>query len=330
MPREEVSTVSLRQELVTWAQGQAVNFRQLGRRPGIRAKTGSKWLARSRRGGAAAPADQSRRPRHAPAQTPPAPEQAVPELRRQHPAGGWRQPRARPQASGRADVPAASTITAIPRRHSRRGGRAGQPRASLRSEHPAPNNLWQVDFKGHFAPADGRRRHSLTVPDDHARFALGLRAGADERGATVQRELTALSRAYGLPLRVLLGNGSPWGARPDSPYTPLTVWRLRRGAGVSHGRPYHPQTQGQDERFHRTLKAEVLARGPAADLPAARARFAAWRGVYALQRPHEALGLQVPASRSRPSPRPFPEARPPVEYGPSDVMLRVREGGWFS
>jgi len=330
MPWKEVSTMSLRQEFVTLARAGAVNVRELCRRFGISAKTGYKWLRRFRQGGTAALADQSRRPRHSPGQTPAALERAVLDLRQQHPAWGGRKLRARLQALGQADVPAASTITAILRRHGQLGGRAGQPRAFVRFEHPAPNDLWQMDFKGHFALADGRRCHPLTVLDDHSRFALGLRACVDERGATVQQELTALFRAYGLPWRMLMDNGSPWGDDPDNPYTPLTVWLLRLGVGVSHGRPYHPQTQGKDERFHRTFKAEVLGRGPVADLPAAQARFDAWRGVYNLQRPHEALGLQVPASRYRPSPRPFPEALPPLAYGPADVVRRVQEGGWFS
>ena len=56
-----------------------------------------------------------------------------------------------------------------------------------------------------------------------------------------------------------MDNGSPWGNDGLNPYTPLTVWLIRLGIGVSHSRPYHPQTQGKDERFHRTFKAEVLA-----------------------------------------------------------------------
>ena len=62
-------------------------------------------------------------------------------------------------------------------------------------------------------------------------------------------------RRYGLPRRMLMDNGPPWGGEPDF-YTELTLWLLRLGVQVSHGRPRHPQTQGKDERFHRTFRAE--------------------------------------------------------------------------
>ncbi|NIR98045.1 MAG: transposase family protein, partial [Gammaproteobacteria bacterium] len=115
----------------------------------------------------------------------------------------------------------------------------------------------QMDFKGHFA-LDAGRCHPLTVLDDHSRYAVGLYACGDERTGTVQGRLSEVFRRYGLPERMLMDNGSPWGDDGTHPYTPLTVWLLRLGVGVSHGRPYHPQTQGKDERFHRTLGAEVL------------------------------------------------------------------------
>lgn len=331
MPWKEVSTMSLRQEFVVLAQDDAVCFRDLCRRFGISAKTGYKWRQRYQQGGDAALADRSRRPQRSPGRTAEALEQAVLALRQQHPAWGGRKLRARLQALGHAAVPAASTITEILRRHGQLDpGRAGQPRAFVRFEHPAPNALWQMDFKGHFALGDGSRCHPLTVLDDHSRFALGVRACADEQGTTVQQELTALFRVYGLPGRMVMDNGSPWGDDPDNPYTPLTVWLLRLGVRVSHGRPYHPQTQGKDERFHRTLKAEVLREGVLGDRAAAQRHFDQWRGIYNLERPHEALGLQVPASRYRPSARPFPEVLPPITYGPGDVVRKVQEGGWFS
>ena len=87
---------------------------------------------------------------------------------------------------------------------------------------------------------------------------------------------------------------------------------------------------GKDERFHRSLKAEVLS-GPAfADLAAAERAFDRWRNVYNTQRPHEAIGLAVPVSRYQPSPRDYAETIAPFEYAPGDIVRRVQQGGHVS
>lgn len=125
--------------------------------------------------------------------------------------------------------------------------------------------------------------------DDRSCFLLGLAACAKAQRPTVQAQLTTLFRRYGLPDRVLCDNGAR--------YAQLGVWLLRLGIATSHGRPYHPQTQGKDERLHRSLTAEVLRQDRFADLNAAQRAFDRWRTIYNEQRPHEALGLAVPASR---------------------------------
>src|SRR6202034_833823 len=92
-------------------------------------------------------------------------------------------------------------------------------RAFKRFEHATANELWQMDFKGHFALGNGKRCHSLTVLDDHSRYAVGLRLCANEQGKTVQRELIDIFRTYGLPRKMLMDNGSPWGDEEGQPYT---------------------------------------------------------------------------------------------------------------
>ena len=96
---------------------------------------------------------------------------------------------------------------------------------------------------------------------------------------------------------------------------------------MSHSRPYHPQTQGKDERFHRTLKAEVLQGPPMADLQQAQATFERWREVYNQQRPHQALGMCVPLQRYRPSQRPYCERPAVPEYGDADQVRKVQQHG---
>lgn len=183
-----------------------------------------------------------------------------------------------------------------------------------------------MDFKGHI-PCGTARCHPLTVLADHSRYSLTLAACADERTETVQTQLIDTFRHYGLPHRLLVDNGSPWGtAGAEHGYTPLTIWLLRLGVRVSHSRPRHPQTMGKDERFHRTLKAELLG-DLLPDFAVAQQRFDAWRWLYNRERPHEALSDAVPASRYPPSERPYPEQLTPVEYAPADHVRKMHDHG---
>jgi transposase InsO family protein len=329
MPWKDVSLMSSRLEFVTLACSEGANVRELCRRYQISPKTAYKWIGRHRAGGPAALVDRPRRPVSSPARCANTIEAEVLRLRDKHPAWGGRKLRARLITLGQADVPAASTITEVLRRNDRLVP-ATAPAACVRFERDAPNQLWQMDFKGHFATNSGRC-HPLTVLDDHSRFALGLAACGNEQDGTVRGHLTALFRRYGLPERVLCDNGPPWGtAGSGQRYSGLGVWLLRLGVGVGHGRALHPQTQGKEERFHRTLKVEVIQGRTFADLIVCQNRFDPWREVYNHERPHEALDMAVPASRYRPSDRPFPETLPVWEYGPTDAVRKVACDGTIS
>lgn len=106
-------------------------------------------------------------------------------------------------------------------------------------------------------------------------------------------------------------------------WTKFAVWLLKLGVDVLHSRPYHPQSRGKNERFHRTLKAEVFAFRQFRDLAEVQCAFDDWRTVYNLQRPHQALGQEVPASRFRPSPRSMPERLPQVQYDEHEIVRTV-------
>jgi len=303
------------------------NRRELCKRFGISPKTGYKWLRRYQSDGSGGLQERSRRPHHSPEQTDENIEHAIIALRGKHPDWGGRKLRRRLLDLGYCDVPAPSTITDVLRRHGLLDRvLAGQVRDYQRFEHPYPNGLWQMDFKGHFA-LDRGRCHPLTVLDDHSRFNLALRACRNEQGVTVQGELTGTFQHYGLPERMLVDNGSPWGNDTQSQITPLTVWLMRLGIGVTHARPYHPQTLGKDERFHRTLKREVLSHTVFHHLDQCQHRFDQWREIYNLERPHEALELDVPAQHYKPSRRTFPETLPPIEYGPGETVRKVQAKG---
>ena len=200
MPWKEVSVMSERQEFVRLAQAEEFSMRELCRRFGVSPTTGYKWLKRYRGRGDAGLADMSRRPRHSPGRTRPEVEQLVLELREKRPAWGARKLQRRLLDQGYNDLPSPSTITAILRRHGRIDpGEGDKHKPWQRFERVAPNELWQMDFKGHFPLSSEGRCHPLTVLDDHSRYSLGLEACGDERDQTVKGRLTTIFRRYGLP-----------------------------------------------------------------------------------------------------------------------------------
>lgn len=328
MAWREESIVSQRLEFVTLALAEGANVRELCRRFRISAPTGYKWIARHRAAGEAALVNRSRRPHVSPDKSDAAIEAAVLKVREQHPAWGARKIRAVLIARG-VESPATSTVHAIlVRRGKIDPARREKHQAWQRFEHDRPNALWQMDFKGHVPMHRGGRCHPLTILDDHSRFSIGLWACDNEQRGTVQPRLIEAFRRFGLPERVLCDNAPPWGvASMNCRHTRLTVWLLRLGVVTVHGRACHPQTQGKEERFHRTLKAELLSRMDLRDLRQAQEAFDVWRGTYNLTRPHEALGMSVPASRYACSQRPYPERLPEVEYAPGELTRRVTHDG---
>jgi len=302
---------------------------ELCRRFGVSRKTGYKWRRRFVAHGAAALRDHLPDRTRPEQQTTPAIERAVLALRRKHPTWGPRKLHRRLLDLGEAPaaLPAVSTFARILRRGGCIAERAtAQPQPMQRFSRPEPNQLWQMDFKGHFPLQRQGRCHPLTVLDDCSRYALGLQACADEQTVTVQGRLQHIFTLYGLPESILCDNGPPWGGSGPE-HTRLTVWLWRLGVSVIHGRPFHPQTQGKDERFHRTLKADLLARHDWRDLRQAQRRFDRYRHLYNHDRPHEALALAVPASRYRASPRRYPAQLPPIEYATTEVVRLVKNKG---
>jgi putative transposase len=250
-------------------------------------------------------------------------EAAVLKVRDAHPAWGARKIVRCLERDGLA-APACSTVHEILRRWDRVGPRRGPlGQAYQRFEKPAPNQLWQMDFKGWVALSSGVRCHPLTMVDDHSRYALCLAACDNQQTGTVQGHLERTFRCYGLPDALFVDNGAPWGEASGQSFTQLGVWLLKLGIDVLHSRPHHPQSRGKNERFHRTLNAEVLALNCFRDLAAMQRAFDQWRAVYNLDRPHEALGQEVPASRYRISARVMPERVREPEYDDGEIVRRV-------
>lgn len=309
-----------REELCRLALQKGANRRELCRRYKVKPRILYKWLDRYRQEGVGGLSNRSRRPHHSPSRTEPEMEAAVLAVRRENPVWGGRKIAATLERQG-LSPPSPSTITEILRRNGQPMVAPGQ-KAWKRFEHDAPNDLWQMDFKGHVALRKGRL-HPLTVVDDHSRYSVLLHAAGKERHEVVQNAVQEAFERYGLPQIMLTDNGSPWGDTGERSLTKLAVWLIEHGVAPWRSAPYHPQTHGKNERFNRTLKAELLDGRVFDDLVQAQAAFDAWRHRYNYHRPHDALKLAVPGDRYRPSPRRFNPKVEPFEYGADDIVRRV-------
>jgi transposase InsO family protein len=332
MPWKESSKMSSRLEFVTLATAQGANIRALCRSFGISPQTGYKLLARFREHGVEGLQERSRRPHSSPKRSSAELEACVLELHDKYPCWGARKLAALLPEDWVKPHP--NTISAILRRHGRQvlpSTDTPSP-ATKRFEHEAPNLLWQMDFKGHFPLTDPRagRCYPLTVLDDHSRFAICLKACSGETGDQVKQALIEAFKTYGLPERITCDNGNPWGTPKQNGLTKTEVWLIRVGVKVSHSRPMHPQTQGKDERFHRTLKRELLNRNGFNSLQACQKAFDGWRDQYNLIRPHHALDQKPPISRYRASARLYADQLPAVEYDVGDEVRHVRGNGYIS
>ncbi|MBB6218151.1 transposase InsO family protein [Anaerosolibacter carboniphilus] len=218
------------------------------------------------------------------------------------------------------DLPSRTTFANVLKRNNYVEIEKSKPQKPLiRFERDYPNDLWQVDFKGHFGMTDGNRCYPLTVLDDCTRYSLCLDAKSNEQGPGVFESFTRLFTEFGLPKDILCDNGNPWGDSKNG-YTLFEIWLMQLGILPIHIRPYRPQTQGKEERFHRTLSKELLARQQIEDILDAQEKFDKWRYVYNYIRPHHALNLDVPADHYKPSIRKMPRVPKEPEYSGANII----------
>jgi transposase InsO family protein len=327
MPWRTHTIMSQRLEFVSLASSARLSFKELCRRFGISRKTGYKWKKRFLGGGAQALSDQSRQPHRQPRRCAAEVAAAVIAVREENPTWGGRKLRRRLQDLGEEQVPSASTCTAILRRANRLRADRPSPGPWQRFVRSVPNELWQMDFKGQFQTQRQGWCFPLAVIDDHSRFNLALSAEGSQTGPAVQTALKAAFCIYGLPEALLCDNGPPWGSA-ESPHTALTVWLLRLGVKVIHGRAWHPQTQGKTERFNRTLSEELLSQHTWTGLDHCEREFGSFRYRYNYERPHDALGGDTPSRHYQPSSRPWSGAPlPPIEYPSTFKVCRVYSNG---
>ena len=310
---------------------QGERMSDLCREFGISRKTGYKFSHRYHQLGVGGLFDQSKRPMHSPKRTPPEIVEMVVAMRQRYPTWGpkklhWKLEK---EIEG-VSIPAPSTIALIlkhkdlvrPRKRKRRATPSPLPLSTSQ----APNDIWSIDFKGHFRLGNQRYCYPLTICDHFSRYLLGCEAlESTKRHGTVM-VLEALFKSYGLPTTMRSDNGAPFASSGLLGLTQLGVYLMRLGIALERIEPGHPEQNGRHERMHLTLKQEAT-RPASANCLAQQERFDAFVEEYNQERPHEALGMIPPAEHYQASKRPYPQNIKPLEYPLHDIVQNIYADG---
>lgn len=329
MPWEERTVSQMREEFVKEVLAQRKSKSELCREYNISRVTGDKWLKRYAAGECLE--DRSRKPKSTPFKTPEATEKVILKYREDHPAIGAVKIRKILENEGYKDLPSTKTVHNILVRNgkvTKEASQAATPYQSFQKEEP--NDMWQADYKGHFAMESGERCHPLNIIDDCSRYNLCSEAQRSETFAEIQPVMIRLFETYGLPKILLCDNGNPWGTQQSPGFTHFEVWLMELGILTVHGRPRHPQTQGKDESFNRAMTKELLKYAVIRDMADAQRQFDQYREFYNNIRPHHALKLDTPSQHYVRSSREYPSQISRWEYPEGAEIRRVKSTGYFN
>jgi transposase InsO family protein len=313
MPWKDESVMDQRIEFLVRARQEAVPLAQLCREYGISRQTGYEWCRRLEACGSfTALQERSRRPVHSPTKTPEALEERVVALRQRY---GWGARKLQVLLAQEGVSLPEWTINRVLRRQGLIASRSVQGQARQRFVRAEPNQLHQLDFKGEYRLSQGWC-YPLSLIDDHSRYLVGLWALPDLLLEGVQEALEGLFQEQGVPEALLMDRGTPWWSTTNGHgLTRLSVWLMEQDIELIYGRPYHPQTRGKVERFHRTRKERTLHEGLPPDLESWQRWVPRFRREYNEVRPHEALGMRCPVQAySHRNLRPYREQPAPWEY----------------
>ena len=331
----ELSVVEQRYAAVLEVVRDGLSVAEVAEQHGVSRQSIYTWIANYEAGGLAGLADRSHKPASCPHQIAPELEAAICEMRRTHP--GWGQRRiAHELARARDDVPSQSAIYRALARNGLLipGARRRKKSDYRRWERARPMELWQMDVMGGVRLADGSEAKVLTGVDDHSRFcvAAGLMASANARA--VCRVFATALRAHGVPDEILTDNGKVFTGRFSKPAVEVLFDRICRENGITHRLTAvrSPTTTGKIERFHKSLRLELLAGMTFADVEAAQAAFDAWVADYNTARPHQGIGMATPSERftARPHPAEEPLTNPAPGPAPTEVTRHVTKSGNIS
>lgn len=314
----------LRKEFVLAAKD-CSNFSALCREFEITRKTGKKWCERYDNNESLD--DQSRKPHTVANKTSLETENLIVNMRIDNPGWGAKKIRKVLSDSGYVNLPCDKTVNNILNRYnliSEEESLKHSPYTRFARENC--NSMWQTDFKGEFLTADGRYCYPLDILDDCSRFLIKITAYTSTKNVVISTFKSAFEE-YGMPYSILSDNGAQFAGFRQG-FTQFEKWLMDHDILPVHGRIKHPQTQGKIERFHKTMKQELLNHKTFDDCEDANRALNEWRIKYNNLRPHQALNMRCPAEVYEPSSRLYTEKVRAYEYSGNNHVIKVNSWGY--
>lgn len=323
MPWRSKTVEKLREEFVSSAKV-CTNFSALCREFGITRKTGYKWLERYTESESLS--DKSRAPNLIANKTPESTERLIVDLRKDNPGWGAKKLKEVLEREG-FKLPCVKTVNNILNRYGCIAPEeSGKRKAFVRFEKEHCNDMWQTDFKGEFKMSDQKYCYPLNIFDDRSRFLIKTLPCLGTANVVIPAFRSAFEE-FGMPNSVLSDNGTQFAGFRQG-YTQFEKWLMNHDILPIHGRIKHPQTQGKIERFHRSMKDELLKYTEIRDIADAEIQFQKWRDKYNNERPHEALSMKCPAEVYVPSSRIYSDKVRQYDYGGNYHVIKVNSWGY--
>lgn len=323
-----------RHSAVEWVRaGSSVS--EVAERLGVSRQAVYNWLERHQMDPEGGLHDRSRRPHTSPRRTAEAIEERVIAERRRWNFGAKKILRRLQDEEPDVAWPPRSTIDAILKRAGLVRGRRTRrrrfaPVAARRTyDACAAGEVMTADYKGHFRLRNGRYCYPLLVADPVSRYLLACDAYSSISLEQTWTTFVRVFREHGLPNMLHTDNGTPFGTSGNGRFSTISVRLMKYGVQPVYSRPGRPGDNGRHERLNRTLLESTVI-NPAHDHAGQQILLDRFTRMFNEERPHESLGQDRPVSRHRPSPRPFPEGEPVIEYEPHFETRIVGRKGYIN
>jgi transposase InsO family protein len=333
MALKVMSVTDLRLEVLREASQSGETVTAVCRRFGISRETYYVYLRRFRAEGIEGLEPRSTVPLRQPQRMPADVEAVICALRKEHPKWGARRIRAELRREGIGPPAVLSIHRALSRNNLVAPGRARPRPATQRFERASPNDLWQIDAT-RLLLADESEVWVMDILDDHARFCLAARVHAGPTTVAALESFEWAIKRYGLPTQVLSDNGTCFTGRLVG--GEVEFERRLHGLGIAtiHSRPYHPQTCGKLERFHRTMKEWLAEQPRATTIEELQELLDRFRSFYNEARPHQGIDDDTPAERygtvTAADDVELGGTPPRVSYPPRSILRKVSRCGNLS